>query len=143
MAPPDWTRTGPGPKITPVNRPLYLGGGTALLGTPPKGPLVCAEKFPGEEVKMKALGRQLVVELWGCERNLNEPEEIRKALQEAVDRANATGLDIQRCIEITWRAHVEGRAVVARAQQAEAEHIAEILHQGGLIAAVHPCEHTS
>lgn len=56
---------------------------------------------------------------------------------------NATGLDIQRCIEITWRAHVEGRAVVARAQQAEAEHIAEILHQGGLIAAVHPCEHTS
>ena len=72
---------------------------------------MCAEKFPGEEVKMKALGRQLVVELWGCERNLNEPEEIRKALQEAVDRANATGLDIQ---VHTFNPHgVSGVAVIA------------------------------
>ena len=62
-------------------------------------------------MKMKALGRQLVVELWGCERNLNEPEEIRKALQEAVDRANATGLDIQ---VHTFNPHgVSGVAVIA------------------------------
>ncbi len=45
-------------------------------------------------MKMKALGRQLVIEMWGCERNLNEPEKIRDALQQAVDRAKATGLGV-------------------------------------------------
>lgn len=72
---------------------------------------MCAPNFPGKEVKMKALGRQLVVELWGCERNLNEPEGIRRALKEAVDRANATGLDIQ---VHTFNPHgVSGVAVIA------------------------------
>ncbi|MGC9530111.1 MAG: adenosylmethionine decarboxylase [Candidatus Bipolaricaulaceae bacterium] len=60
---------------------------------------------------MQALGRQLVVELWGCERNTNSPEEIRKGLQEAVDRAGATGLDIN---VHTFNPHgVSGVAVIA------------------------------
>jgi len=44
---------------------------------------------------MKALGKQLVVEMWECTRNINEPDAIRSALQEAVDRSNATVLSIQ------------------------------------------------
>ena len=60
---------------------------------------------------MKALGRQLVVEFWGCERNLNSPEEIKSALQRAVDRAKATGLGIH---VHTFNPHgVSGVAVIA------------------------------
>ncbi|MGY4707666.1 adenosylmethionine decarboxylase [Candidatus Bipolaricaulota sp. J31] len=43
---------------------------------------------------MKALGRHLVVEMWGCKANLNEPERIREALAEAVERAQATNLGV-------------------------------------------------
>ncbi|MBC7093015.1 adenosylmethionine decarboxylase [Candidatus Bipolaricaulota bacterium] len=60
---------------------------------------------------MKELGRQLVVELWECERNTNEPEEIRKALRRAVDRAKATLVDVQ---VHTFNPHgVSGVAVIA------------------------------
>lgn len=43
---------------------------------------------------MRELGRHLVVELWGCQANLNNPEEIRKALVEAVRQARATLIDV-------------------------------------------------
>ncbi len=44
---------------------------------------------------MEALGRQLVVELWGCQRNLNDAQAIRRGLEGAVERVGATKLDIQ------------------------------------------------
>lgn len=43
---------------------------------------------------MRELGRHLVVELWGCQENLNNPEGIRKALVEAVRRVGATLIDV-------------------------------------------------
>jgi S-adenosylmethionine decarboxylase len=60
---------------------------------------------------MRALGRELIVEMWGCERNLNEPEEVRKSLVEAVERAGAIGLSFQ---VHTFNPHgVSGVAVIA------------------------------
>lgn len=44
---------------------------------------------------MGALGRQLVVEFWGCQGNLDSPELIRKTLEEAVQKAKAFLLDIK------------------------------------------------
>jgi len=44
---------------------------------------------------MKALGRQFVVEFWGCKGNLNSPELIRQTLEEAVQKAKAFLLDIR------------------------------------------------
>ncbi len=44
---------------------------------------------------MKALGKQLVVEMWGCTRNINDPDAVRSALKEAVERSHATVLSIQ------------------------------------------------
>ena len=44
---------------------------------------------------MKALGRQLVVEFWGCKGDLNSAELIRKTLEEAVQKAKAFLLDIK------------------------------------------------
>lgn len=44
---------------------------------------------------MRELGRQLVVELWGCQDNLNDPEKIREGLREAVENARATLIDLQ------------------------------------------------
>lgn len=60
---------------------------------------------------MKALGRQFVVEMWGCNGNINAPGVIRKALEEAVRRANATLLDLR---VHTFNPHgVSGVAVIA------------------------------
>lgn len=60
---------------------------------------------------MRELGRHLVAELWGCEENLNNPEEIRKALVEAVRRAGATLIDVH---VHTFNPHgVSGVAVIA------------------------------
>lgn len=60
---------------------------------------------------MRELGRHLVVELWGCQANLNNPEEIRKALVEAVHRAGATLIDVH---VHTFNPHgVSGVAVIA------------------------------
>jgi len=44
---------------------------------------------------MGALGRQLVVEFWGCQGNLDSPELIKKTLEEAVQKAKAFLLDIK------------------------------------------------
>jgi len=44
---------------------------------------------------MRELGRQLVVELWDCESNLDELAEIRNALYRAVERAGATVVEVQ------------------------------------------------
>ncbi len=44
---------------------------------------------------MRGLGRQLVVELWDCERNTDNPEAIRQALLSAVERAGATLIEAQ------------------------------------------------
>ncbi len=60
---------------------------------------------------MKALGKQLVVEMWACERNINEPDALRKALQNAVDRAQATALSIQ--VHTFNPSGVSGVAVIA------------------------------
>ncbi len=60
---------------------------------------------------MQALGRQLVVELWGCRKNLNDAQAIRRALDHAVERARATKLDVQ---VHTFNPHgVSGVAVIA------------------------------
>jgi len=42
---------------------------------------------------MKALGRQLVVEFWDCQGDLNSAELIEKTLKEAVQKARAFLLD--------------------------------------------------
>lgn len=42
---------------------------------------------------MKALGRQLVVEFWDCQGDLNSAELIEKTLKEAVQKAKAFLLD--------------------------------------------------
>lgn len=83
-------------KYVPVNKPLHPGGGAALWEpTIDSQRAVCVRpNSPGEEVRMKALGRHLVVEMWGCKANLNEPERIREALAEAVERARATNLGV-------------------------------------------------
>ncbi|HDN80972.1 MAG TPA: adenosylmethionine decarboxylase [Chloroflexi bacterium] len=44
---------------------------------------------------MGALGRQLVVEFWGCRGNLDSAELIRQTLEEAVQKAKAFLLDIK------------------------------------------------
>ncbi len=44
---------------------------------------------------MRGLGRQLVVELWGCERSTDDPKAIRQALLQAVERARATLIEVQ------------------------------------------------
>ncbi len=44
---------------------------------------------------MRGLGRQLVVELWDCERWVEDPDALRAALREAVKRAGATLIDVQ------------------------------------------------
>ena len=60
---------------------------------------------------MKALGRQFVIEMWGCNGNTNAPEVVRKALEEAVKRANVTLLDLR---VHTFNPHgVSGVAVIA------------------------------
>lgn len=60
---------------------------------------------------MKALGRQFVIEMWGCNGNINASEVVRKAIEEAVKRANATLLDIR---VHTFNPHgVSGVAVIA------------------------------
>ncbi len=60
---------------------------------------------------MRELGRHLVVELWECQENLNNPEAIRKALVEAVRRSGATLIDVQ---VHTFNPHgVSGVAVIA------------------------------
>lgn len=60
---------------------------------------------------MKALGRHFVIEMWGCQKDLNEPEAIRRALEEAVERAQATNLGIH---VHTFNPHgVSGVAVIA------------------------------
>lgn len=60
---------------------------------------------------MRGLGRHLVVELWGCQENLNDSQAIRKALVEAVRRAGATLIDVQ---VHTFNPHgVSGIAVIA------------------------------
>ncbi|MFO8034163.1 MAG: adenosylmethionine decarboxylase [Candidatus Bipolaricaulota bacterium] len=60
---------------------------------------------------MKALGKQLVVEMWECERNINDPDALRKALQEGVDKAQATALSIQ--VHTFNPSGVSGVAVIA------------------------------
>lgn len=60
---------------------------------------------------MKALGKQFVVEMWECERNINAPDALRHALQEAVDRAQATVLSIQ--VHTFNPSGVSGVAVIA------------------------------
>lgn len=60
---------------------------------------------------MRELGRHLVVELWDCQENLNNPEVIRQALVEAVHRAGATLVDVH---VHTFNPHgVSGVAVIA------------------------------
>jgi S-adenosylmethionine decarboxylase len=43
---------------------------------------------------MRGLGRQLVVELWGCARNTDDADAIRDGLLRAVDRAGASVIEI-------------------------------------------------
>ncbi len=43
---------------------------------------------------MRGLGRQLVVELWGCSGATDDAEEIRRALLRAVERAGATVIEV-------------------------------------------------
>ena len=44
---------------------------------------------------MKALGRHLVVEMWGCNDTINDPEAVRRAMLDAVQAAGATLLDLR------------------------------------------------
>lgn len=44
---------------------------------------------------MKALGHQVIAEFWGCNDNINSPEAIRKALEEAVKEAKVVLLDLR------------------------------------------------
>jgi len=44
---------------------------------------------------MKALGRQLVVEFWGCNELINSQEALEQALRKAVQEANAVLLDVR------------------------------------------------
>ncbi|MCX7750683.1 MAG: adenosylmethionine decarboxylase [Candidatus Bipolaricaulota bacterium] len=44
---------------------------------------------------MRGLGRQLVVEMWDCARRVDDPAELRAALEAAVKRAGATLIDVQ------------------------------------------------
>lgn len=50
--------------------------------------------------------------------------------------AVATGLDLDRCIEITELVHTAGRAEVIRTTQEGAERILTVLHRGDLLAAM-------
>lgn len=60
---------------------------------------------------MRELGRHLMVELWGCQENLNNPEAIREALVEAVQQAGATLIDVG---VHTFNPHgVSGIAIIA------------------------------
>lgn len=60
---------------------------------------------------MQEVGRQFVVELWGCTRNVNDPEAIRRGLHRAVARAGTTALNIH---VHTFNPHgVSGMAMIA------------------------------
>ena len=48
----------------------------------------------------------------------------------------ATGLSVERCVNVMMEAHVAGRAEVIRTSENRATRIVEILTQGGLIAAM-------
>jgi len=43
---------------------------------------------------MQALGRHLLLELWGCNPNINDPSSVRRALVESVEAIGATLLDV-------------------------------------------------
>jgi ATP-dependent Clp protease adapter protein ClpS len=50
--------------------------------------------------------------------------------------AIATGFDLRRCLAITERVHIAGRAEVIQTDAASAERVAKVLRDGGLLAAV-------
>jgi len=60
---------------------------------------------------MRELGRQLVVELWGCERATDDAEGIRRALFRAVERAGATVIEV--CVHPFSPHGVSGMAMLA------------------------------
>ena len=43
---------------------------------------------------MQALGRHLLLELWGCNQNINDPSSVRRALVDSVEAIGATLLDV-------------------------------------------------
>lgn len=44
---------------------------------------------------MRGVGRQLVVDLWGCTRSTDDADGIREGLLRAAERAGATVLEVQ------------------------------------------------
>jgi len=43
---------------------------------------------------MNNLGRQLIIEAWGCNAKINEPDTVRRAIIQAVDAVGATLLEL-------------------------------------------------
>lgn len=60
---------------------------------------------------MRGLGRQLVVELWGCTRAMDDADGIRQALLRAVERAGATVIEV--CVHPFSPHGVSGMAMLA------------------------------
>jgi S-adenosylmethionine decarboxylase proenzyme len=44
---------------------------------------------------MESLGRHLLIDLWGCNREINNPQTVRQAMVDVVEAVNATILNIQ------------------------------------------------